>query len=442
MTELTYDVVRTARGRAAHATVADYRYRFPQSARHLGGIYTVAQAAESLLHAYHLHRTCVRVIAGALIRIGPLELKIELAHHLYQHADAAAALKRRLSELRVSDKVLGKDAPQWHDAVTHALLSVDDPVAFTLTFGLTLVPALHQHLQHYASVTDSLLDQPSIRLLRLVLADLDSMRRWFGAVEDAAIEAGDDPTAWRNAAIRVDNLMTGNSSASTARYIRPHECARDDRLATFHHTRSCISGDQDTDTSNADELAAKVYELFRVQRDELDAIETFANVIYDMRPPFELELLLARLIWDEARHAEMGQQSLARLGHDPFAIPCGVIGINVRSPMPPLLALAQISIFGELNQVGTLHKVAQRCYKADEYDSGRAFDFTHADELMHVRTGRVWLQRLAQVAGSDLEALEREALSHAVRRLREEDVVGEDYANSIIGAELTALLGE
>jgi hypothetical protein len=138
----------------------------------------------------------------------------------------------------------------------------------------------------------------------------------------------------------------------------------------------------------------------------------------------------------------MGQQNLERLGYDPFTVPCGVIGINVRSPLPPLLAFAQISIFGELNQVGALRKIADRCYRVGDEASGRAFDFTHADELMHVRAGRLWLRRLAEEAGSDLQAVERQALQQAVRRLREENVVGEDYANRLTGADIAALVGE
>lgn len=273
------------------------------------------------------------------------------------------------------------------------------------------------------------------------------MRTWFDGVGRAALEAGDDERNWREPASRVSSQLTAlprgeDCARSEQRYVRPDACARDARLSTFHHTRQYLPEDLPESMRPDDEYQAQVLELLRVQRDELDAIETFANVIYDLRPPFELESLLARLCWDEARHAELGQQNLARLGHDPFAIPCGIIGINVRSPLPPLLAFAQISIFGELNQVGTLRDAADRCYSRGDDATGRAFDFTHADEMMHLRAGRAWLRKLAAQAGTDLSGLEHEALKHAVRRLREEKVIGEDYAARITGADITALIGE
>jgi hypothetical protein len=434
----------TAGSRAARSSATEYRYRFPASGRRCGGAFTVEQAGARLLSAFRLHRACVRVIAGALIRIGPIELKIELAHHLYQHAEAAATLRRRLAELRVSDRTLDEPIPGPLETAVNELLLLDDPVVFVLALERSLVDALHTALRAYAEDTDSLLDQPSLRALRQILADLDGMREWCRSLERCALQAGDSPAAWRDAAASIRRLLREEVGrrGSPVRYERPHVCVRDDRLPVFNHTRQYRDDDLPNDRRPQDDLAARVLELFRVQRDELDAIETFANVVYDMRPSFELELMLARLIWDEARHAEMGQQNLERLGFDPFAVPCGIIGINVRSPLPPLLAFAQISIFGELNQIGALRRIADRCYGAGDEASGRAFDFTHADELMHVRIGRLWLRRLAAEAGIDLQTLERQALQHAVLRLREENVVGEDYANSLTSADIAALVGE
>lgn len=439
--------VKTAKGRPARVSPQNYRYRFPQSSRQLRCGITVAEAAERLLGAYRLLRTCVRVLAGALIRIGPLELKIELAHFLYQYCEAAAALRNRLFELRLSRRVVDADFPTWLESVAQEVLLVDDPVAFTLVFADTLFEHVEQVLAAYERDTDPLLDQPSLRLLRSILTDFAVMRQWFSGVERAALDAGDSPDTWRPAACRIRARIGVSTVEQTpledgTHYVRPHECSRDERMPTFHHTRQYRPNDIPVAPPETDAHQAQVVEMLRVQRDELDAVETFANVIYDMRPPFELELVLARLVWDEARHAELGQQSLARLGFEPFAIPCGVIGINVRSPLPPLLAFAQISIFGELNQVGILRRVADACYARGDKLTGKAFDFTHADERMHLQVGRDWLRRLAAGQGIDLASLERQALDESVRRLREEGVLSEDYANHITGAALAALIGE
>jgi hypothetical protein len=438
------ELPKTAPARAALSSSAGYRYRFPASPRAASHGFGVAAAGEQLLQAYWTHRTCARVIAGALMRIGAFELKIELAHHLYQHAQAASALHARLLELRVSGKTLGGAPPPWLAAVCNELLHVADPVAFILCLRDVLVHPLHASLRAYRDDTDALLDQPTVRVLGPILEDLAAMDRWQAAVEAAALEAGDSSASWRDPACCILDLAgqvrAGRAYMPAAYYERPDACERDDRLPVFRHTRSYDGSDFAAPPT--DPLALDRLELLRVQRDELDAIETFANVLFDMHLPCQEELFLARLVWDEARHAEMGQRQLARLGYDPFTIPCGVIGINVRSPLSPVVAMAQISIFGELNQLRTLQRMAARCASAGDACNARAFDFTHADELMHLRCGRAWLGAHAADLDTDLAGLEKMALAAALRRLREERVLGEDYAQALQPADIGHLLGE
>lgn len=437
---------KTAKSRTARAQPGAHRYHFPQSGRRIGGSMTVTEASADLLRTYWMHRACVRTLAGGLIRIGHQELKLELAHHLYQHSEAAVALRSRLRELRVSEKSLDEGSPSWLEVAINEILLIEDTVSLVVCLRKVLLDPLVIHLKSYLLAADGLLDQPSIRILRRVHGDVESMQAWHEKVEQAATAAGDEPAAWSKLAKHISIKVTqvqreGILPTECPTYVRPDQCERDDRFSTFHHTRSYDA--EGASVAKTDEtLASECFELFRVQRDELDAIETFANVIFDLRPSFELEAMLARLVWDEARHAEMGQQNLERLGYEPFSIPCGIIGINVRSPLPPLIAFAQISIFGELNQVGTLKRIADRCYEEGDRDSARAFDYTHADEMMHLRVGRQWLTKLAASAGMSLEALEESARQHAIRRLREEGVVGEDYANRITASDLAALIGE
>ena len=382
------------------------------------------------------------------MQIGPFELKIELAHHLHHYAQGAQALRTRLEELRVSTKVLDAPVPVWLHNASSSLLQVGEPIAFVICFREILLRVVRGGLEEHLRATDQLLDDPTIRMLRPVMHDLEAADAWCTQVEAAALDAGDNSSDW-TLILGTLTSKVGDWRANEAKgealprlqFKRDHACRRDDRMPVFHETRQYRSDDLKLERPQGD-LERECVELFRVQRDELDAIETFANVIFDMRPSFELEMLLARLVSDEARHAELGQQNLHRMGFDPFSIPCGVIGINVRSPLPPLIALAQISIFGELNQVGTLRRLSDRCCAEDDSASGKAFDFTHADEVMHLRQVRRWLPRLASAAGLTMEELEDVARREAIRRLCEEGVVGEDYANRITSGELHQLIGE
>lgn len=446
---------KSAAARPALAKPSNYKYSFPQSSRVLGGGLSVGDAAERLLFASRLHFCLARTIAGALIWIGPFELKVELAHHLYQHADACRHLRQRLRELRVSEMRLNAPLPGPFNVLSEELLLSDGAIEF-IAGCARVVKQLLDDTERYAADTDSLLDQPSLRVLRVIRIDLADMIAWVNEVEAAALKAGDDPNTVASAKDHAGRILVwlrkGEEEdpsfplrrSQKGPYTRPIACNRDDRFPVFTHTRRYDASDFLDQNKLPTRFEAQRLELLRVQRDELDAIETFANIFFDLgdQAEFDLLFLLGRLVWDEARHAEMGQRNLERLGFEPFSVPCGVIGINVRSPLPPEASFAQISIFGELSQIGELKRLSEACRKKGDLIGSRSFDFTHADELMHLREGRKWLRRFAQAEGISLDELAERARQLAISRLREEGVLGEDYSSEITPAELAALIGE
>src|SRR5205823_6745147 len=67
----------------------------------------------------------------------------------------------------------------------------------------------------------------------------------------------------------------------------------------------------------------------------LDAIETFGNVLYEIRDvPFGFDYDLSRIIWDEVRHTELGHKAMEALGYDPYDLLNRLLGIKVRTKMP------------------------------------------------------------------------------------------------------------
>ena len=444
------------RGRPAAIAASAYPVRFPASRRRLEGEFTVEQSAWRLAVAYHCHRGLMRAIAGRLIGIPEFEVKIELAHHLYQHAEAATGIRKRVFELRCTDARLESARPPVAAAIAEGIAAAPGtPGLIAVLEGWTA--ALIETHRDYCARTSSLLDLPSVRTLTATLADLWAMAEWLAAARAALTDAGigaeemaraqgeTSPAvaSLREALERPDPWRTAEPAAPLPRSERARACSRDDRLATFHHTRRYLIDDLPPIGRELSPLDLSVIEGLRTQRDELDAIETFANVLFDDDGhPFEFELCLARFIWDEARHSETGQGALARMGFDPFEIPCGIIGINVRTDLPPLLALTQISTFGELNQVGGLRSTSREAYRAGDRENGQVFDYIHADEMLHVRAGRSWLARLAERDGTTVHRLEETARTAAVQALHSAGIHGEDYLNRLSDRELAALLGE
>jgi hypothetical protein len=421
-------------------------------ARRLGGSVSVDQAAGRLRWMYDLGLDWLRTLAGRLIEVAGFEEKVELAHHLFLLAEISSALRLRLEELRVSRKSLDEESQG-----TSALLC--DEFANAVGIGELLqshsevLTCIAESAREYLQVTDRLLDRPSVTLLRRFLPDIDDAIAWTTralgkqtAPEIERASAYGKVLALCIAALggQTGQQVVGDLPASRrggkGRPARQIECARDPRLPTFSNTRD-YRGDAQREAAFQNDFERRRFEMYRVQRDELDAIETFANVLHDLpSPPFELVALLARLIEDEARHAEAGQQAIECLGFDPFDVPCSTIGIKVRSSMDPIKAFAQISLFGELSIVGPMRELSEEAIEKSDQETGRFFDFVHADELMHLRKGRAWLRSL--VPDGDLEALIEETRVTACRRLAEEGVVGEDYALSLTPRQIGRLIGE
>lgn len=427
---------------------------FPRSSRRLGsGTLGVAEVAARLRRLYDCHRSLMRVLAGWIIAVAELEPKLELAHHVHAHAEAAARLRQRLIELRVSEATLEGPVDEVVRRWEGELLWAADTAELVAGTHGVMATALLAAQDELAAATDGLADQPTLRALAVVRLELAPLCEWGERCVEAFVDAGYDAgrlEAWRGHLRRLVSASGGLLGAGEAGdapplrsaaggFRRAIECGRDERFCVFHHTRDYarahVSGATLASEYEQDRLA-----MIRTQRDELDAIETFANVLFDKTDAsFEAQRLLARLVWDEARHAEIGQQALAALGHDPFAVPCGIIGIKVRSPLSPELAFAQISIFGELGVVGELRRLHHDALRHGDVATARMLDFIHADELTHLRRGRALLETWAH---GDLATLERRAREAAVQRLHEEGVVGEDYLSSLGPREIGRLLGE
>lgn len=443
------------KGYCASTRAAPFPYQFPRSRRWLGGKFSVEEAAGILQKFYTCHRILMRTLAGWLIQVPEFEVKVELAHHLYMHAEAIRMLRGRLIELRIPQTQIEAQMDSDCGILGTELLHAHNPAELiAVTHSVVaryLLTAEKQHME----LTDKLADLPTIRILRHIQIDLEEMCQWGEATLQAYFDGGYDECSvrvWQEHVESVLNSLGGITGGQPCcqrpplrqetepPFKRKIDCERDERFTTFHHTRDYRKAD-DFDSQMYTAYERECLEMIRVQRDEIDAIETFANVLYDLSDAsFDLEMDLARFIWDEARHAEIGHQSLTRLGFDPFEVPCGIIGIKVRSPLPPELAFAQINIFGELNIVGSMHRLSHWAYKKGDRDTGITFDFIHADELIHLQKGRVWLRKLHPT--DQLSTIQEKARVAAIQRLLEEGVIGEDYAMNLTAKEIGKLIGE
>ncbi|WP_339431383.1 MULTISPECIES: hypothetical protein [unclassified Pseudomonas] len=424
---------------------------FEPSGRHMRAEYNVAQAAEKLIDILNLLRRASHIIAGSLVAIRSYELEIEAAHHLYACSLSVEKFRTRLSELRIDkDRIEEWQGISGFASCTTALNAGSDLVFVSVVY-LGYFRVIEHKISEYLSLSDPVLDMPSRQMLVETQRFLEEALTWFKS--SCCYAAGEVSVAWSQefaAYIRElilvelrDKASVKQSAPAGTSVLRQCKARRDPRLKVFSHSRNYSTGDLPSAVPGGNQRVSRFMDTFRTQRDELDAIETFANVLFDLGGKnFEFELFLARLVSDEARHSEMGQQWLSRSGYDPFEVPCSTIGIDVRTTMQPYTAFAQINIFGELQQVASLRRFSLEARLSGDEFSANALDFTNADELMHVKVGREWVKSIARWQSTSFDSVQETARQEAIERLHELGVIDEDYKSTITVKEMAAIIGE
>src|SRR6267143_892364 len=139
------------------------------------------------LKRYHYAFKRLHQIFTARITAEPLyELKMGFSLHAYLCAEHVTALRKRVGEMR--------EPPLGLEAIPHPALEVffDELLAAPGTEELLLglyeraLPALKASLEKHLADTNPLVDQPSVRLCRFALLELDDMLK-FGAATIASL---------------------------------------------------------------------------------------------------------------------------------------------------------------------------------------------------------------------------------------------------------------
>lgn len=404
---------------------------WPAELRSVPG-WTVRRSREHVAETVRSTWTVVRAIAASTLDVPQLEFKLAAGRQLFELVEAAADGETRLAELGVHQ---APRTPTMADAhrLSHTLALAPATDRILAIHGYWL-PRLHGEFERAACAADSLLDGPTVRTLRRAAAELSSMLAWSTEAVSAAGSAG------RLESVAGELHDAGSRPAPAPELNRPRSAARDGRYTTFDRTRDYRSAPDWRDAD--DEYTNTLVELLRVNRDEIDAIETFALALFDLVEELPVQALrhLGRLAWDEARHAATGHTILDECGEDGFSPACSMIGINLRAAMNGYDAWAQITLFGELGIIGPMRALARSARERGDHRTQSVFDFICSDEVMHLRDSRRWLEATHPAGG--LEAVAETVRQLAARLLDEQGVLPTEHYLALSREEIFALVGE
>jgi hypothetical protein len=352
----------------------------------------VDESVERLRRIEFLFRRLHLLSARFLPTVPEWEAKCGLGLQSWLDAEACAALRDRIGELR-------HPAPRFDDSPDSRLSTLFDELGeaestVELLAGLEVVRGhVLSAIDDYLTLANPLADFPTVFLFRRIRDEQADVLEWTRAGSTGLAQAyGEDAEAW-TAHIRSLLETPDPTSLDLRQASQPDvKPRRDRRFKDTFNTSAKIDRYYADKTRPADERAfALVYKRLR----EMDVPEWMGPILSNAaNRPWDYHTDLARQLWDETRHAMMGEVVLHSHGVPHYAFPVPVNAVEaLNSTFDP--REAHLLLWG----------IEQSLMPADtgkryEFDVVREYgdpliwtfqDFDWADEVVHVKIGRRWV---------------------------------------------------
>lgn len=377
----------------------------------LAGLCTVAEAAKPGLPVEECVRRLKRIhyafkrlhqILTARITAEPIyELKTGFAHHAYLCAEHVTAIRQRVSEMR--EPPLGlEDVP--HPALEAFFDEIQcAPTTEELVDGIsTTLDFLDEAIDNYLWHTHKLIDAPSVRLLRFAAMEVDELRDYYSKVTES-LNRGEDTQQERNG-----HLISLLRAAGGLDGTKPESGDPIERLYSktpFVYDPVPKRDERFTDPWNQGVNAeaflydeskparAKVLMMLYKRIREIDVPEMMASIITQIPgKPWGFYRDMSRQLWDEARHAMMGEVGFVALGVDwTQAKVTWNWSYRLNTECTPQERHGVLFFIEQ----GLMPKTGKRYEFEVARDSGFPLaatiqDFDWADEVLHSQIGRTW----------------------------------------------------
>ncbi|HEY4989038.1 MAG TPA: hypothetical protein VII09_04485 [Opitutaceae bacterium] len=384
----------------------------------IAGICTVSEAARiglqvdecvRRLKRHHwamrrLHETFIRRLTAEPI----YELKMGFSLHAHYCAEHAAAWRKRVGEMREPPLGLDQSPSAPLDIFFDEIAAGRDTAALLVGIYEHAVPALIAALRRHQAVTNLLVDHPSFRICRFALVELEEMQV-YGILCTARLvdaERRSELAGWKSVLLQLlgqAGELDGSAPAVAGDPPRLFSISprafdgvprRDERFPDPYnmgvHAEAFL---YDPQFPPEPKTLMMYYKRLR----EIDVPEMMASIIAETKgKSWGYTVDMTRQLWDEARHAMMGEVGFARAGVD--------WGRLVRVNFTWSLALnTQLT---PIERHAVLYFIEQglmpRTGKRFEWEVGTASgdpfsrmvqDYDWADEVLHAHIGREWFVR-------------------------------------------------
>jgi hypothetical protein len=371
--------------------------------------FTGLTVAESVARLKRLHWSLKRLHSIFVSRITSMpiyELKMAFSLHAHYCAEHIGAFATRVHEMR--------QPPYGLEVSPHASLDLffDEILAAPTTEALLLglyeraVPAVIRALEHLIADTNKLFDHPTFRICRLTLVEMQDvqhygdeavrclvkgkasseLQEWLGTLDRMIDAAGDLDGKGE----QTGEIVPRNFSAIPYQYDPVPK--RDERFKDPYN----MGVNAEAMLFNADiPPFPKTIMLYFKRMREIDVPEMMASILVETDgKPWAYYRDMTRQLWDEARHAMMGELGFVSMGIDWRNIPLNFtwsLGLNTM-----LTPKERHAVLYAIEQ-GLMPKKTGKEYEWEVAIASTSplasivQDYDWADEVLHARIGREWL---------------------------------------------------
>lgn len=373
--------------------------------RAIDGSWSLDESMQRLKRLHYVLKRTHEILISKITAEPIYELKTAFSFHAYLCAEQVDLIRRRVAEMR--------EPPLGLEVVPHAALEqlmneiMCAPTTQQLISGIysVVLPAVLAACQNLQEQAHPLADAPTVRVAKLICFELADIVA-FGTSASASLaasHAASDQAAWIEnlsgflaAAGQLDGSEAANSEMPTAwynlddyKYVK--EPRRDERFQDpFNAGVNPEVFLYDEQFSPQDKTLMMYYKRIR----EIDVPEMMASILVELRTeePWEFHMEMTRQLWDEARHAMMGEVGFVSLGIDWRTIPINFtwsrnlnLQLNARERHGVLFFIEQ----------NLMPKSGKRYEWEIATRSGDPLaavfqDFDWADEVLHAQIGRRW----------------------------------------------------
>ncbi len=330
------------------------------------------------------------------------ELKMTFSLHAYYCAEHVAALRQRISEMR--EPPLGLESvPDKHlEILFDEILAAPTTAELLLGVYEAALPSLQNALQQHLTDTNPLADHPSVRIIRFALLEIAEMV----ALGQATIDELVDQKQRAQAQPWLDLLNQCLSNPEAAGQPAQQTVKRKHSAIPYQYDGVPRRDDRFPDPYNMAVNAEsflydeqyppepKTLMMFYKRLREIDVPEMMSSIIAETPgKPWGYYRDMTRQLWDEARHAMMGEVGFVNLGIDwPKTV---MVNFNWSHALNTQLTPIERHAVLYFIEQGLMPRTGKRFEWEVALDSSNPLsalfqDYDWADEVLHARIGRNW----------------------------------------------------